>query len=290
MRIEQALEKFLVQLEADGRSPHTINQYLRHVTAFAEWARSNEIRGDVDAITHEDAARFLASKAARNAPDGRPKKATSANALRASLKVFFLYLHRAGITERDAGRLIRRAITSAGPPKCLTIAEQERLLETLANGESFEDRRDAVLFAFMLRSGARVGSTVALNVEDVDIHAQEVRIHAKGDRTEKIYLSAETAEQLREWIGDRRDGPLFATRFGARITTRQVARRLRCRLERAGITRAASPHSLRHSFATALYRRTGDLLMTKAALGHRSIASTLIYAHVDRERLRKAMA
>lgn len=290
MRIEQGLEKFIIQLDADGRSPHTINQYRRHVRAFAAWAHDSALRGDVDAITHEDVAKFLASKGARTTPTGATKKATSANALRTSLKVFFGYLHRAGITERDAGRLIRRAITSAGPPKCLTIAEQDRLLEVLAAGEGFEAERDHVLFALMLKTGIRVGSTVALDVNDVDLDAGEITLRCKGDRIERVYLNAEVVEQLRTWIGARFDGPLFATRHGGRLTTRQVARRLGQWIDRAGIKRAASPHSLRHSFATALYRRTGDILLVREALRHRSIASTLVYARADGEQLRRAMA
>jgi site-specific recombinase XerD len=290
MRIEHALDRFLVQLEADGRSIHTINQYRRHVTAFTAWARSNELRGDVDAITHEDAARFLSSKVARTTPTGAAKKATSANALRTSLKVFFGYLHRAGITERDAGRLIRRAITSPGPPKTLTAAEQERLLDALARGTGFEAERDRVLFTLMLRTGIRVGSAVALDVPDVNPDAGEITLRCKGDRIERVFLGDEIREALRDWIGERSDGPLFATRHGGWLTTRQVARRLGQWVERAGIKRAASPHALRHTFATALYRRTGDVLLVKEALRHRSVASTLVYARVDGERLRRAMA
>ena len=290
MRTEGALDRFIVQLEADGRSPHTIAQYRRHVTLFAAWAASVELRGDVDSIGHEDVARFLASKAARTTPDGRTKKATSANALRTSLKVFFGYLHRAGITERDAGRLIRRAITSAGPPKTLTLAEQDRLLEVLAAGGGFEAERDHVLFMTMLKTGVRVGSAVNLDVNDVDLDAGEITLRCKGDRIERTYLNAEVVEQLRKWIGERSVGPLFATRHGSRLTTRQVARRLAQWVEKAGIKRAASPHSLRHTFAMALYRRTGDILLVREALRHRSIASTLVYARADTERIRRAMA
>jgi site-specific recombinase XerD len=88
---------------------------------------------------------------------------------------------------------------------------------------------------------------------------------------------------------DRTTGPLFPTRDGRRLTSRQVARRLAGWLEAAGITRRASPHTLRHSFATQLYRKTGDILLVREALRHRSIASTLVYARVDGERLRRAL-
>jgi site-specific recombinase XerD len=290
MRIEEALGKFLMQLEADGRSIHTVNQYRRHVRAFARWATENALRGDVGAITQEDVARFLASPAAKKTAAGEVKKATSANALRSSLKLFFAFVNKAGYADHDAGRLIRRAITSAGPPKTLTPVEQEKLLQTLARGASYEDRRDAVLFETMLRTGIRVGSAVNLDVADVDLDAGEITLRCKGDRTEKVFIGSEIVERLRKWIGDRVEGPLFSTKDGRRLTTRQVARRLAQWVGNAGIRRSASPHSLRHSFAARLYARTHDILLVKEALRHRSIASTLVYARPDRDRLRAAMA
>ncbi len=93
---------------------------------------------------------------------------------------------------------------------------------------------------------------------------------------------------LAVYIGDRAAGPLFTTRKGQRITTRHTQRRVRQWFEKASITRA-SAHSLRHSFATELYQRTGDILLVKEALHHRSITSTLVYAEAGEDRLRRAM-
>ena len=111
MKIEEALAKFLIQIEADGRSRHTIRQYERHIRLFSHWVREVRPCGDVSKISHEDVALFLSSPLARTRPDGRVKKASSANALRSSLKGFFQYLNRAGYIVQDPGRLIRRAIS-----------------------------------------------------------------------------------------------------------------------------------------------------------------------------------
>jgi integrase/recombinase XerC len=288
MTILEALGRFEIQLAADGRSAHTIGQYRRHVKAFDAWAGSIGVR-EIEQVTHEHVAKFLSSPAARSTPDGRAKKATSTNAIRTSLKVFFAFVHGAGYAETNAGRLIRRAITSGGPPRTMSADDQQRLLETLAKAEGHEAERDHALFATMLRTGVRVGSVVGLNVEDVDLAAGELTLRCKGDRIERVFLGKDIATHLLRWIGDRTTGPLFPTRDGRRLTSRQVARRLAGWIEAAGITRRASPHTLRHSFATQLYRRTGDILLVREALRHRSIASTLVYARVDGERLRRAM-
>ncbi len=90
-------------------------------------------------------------------------------------------------------------------------------------------------------------------------------------------------------MADRSPGPLFTSKGGQRISRRQAQRRFTRWLEKAGVTRSASPHSLRHRFALALYGRTGDVLLVKEALHHRSITSTLVYARADEERLRRAL-
>ena len=105
MRIEAALERFLVQLQADGRSIHTRKQYQRHIRLLARWARDVGPRGDeLETLGHEDLARFLASPAATGRVGGGEKLATSANCLRSSLKGFFGYLHRAGYIPHDPSR------------------------------------------------------------------------------------------------------------------------------------------------------------------------------------------
>ena len=77
MTITEALERFLVQLQADGRSPHTINQYRRHIRLLAQWARDvGHGREKIEKLGHEDVARFLASPVANTRPDNAPKKAT----------------------------------------------------------------------------------------------------------------------------------------------------------------------------------------------------------------------
>ena len=96
MTIEDALDRFLVQLQAEGRSRHTVGQYRRHVAALTRWLAASGHPAEVDALDHETVAGFLAAPAARSRPDGAGKKATSVNAMRTSLRVFCSYLHRAG--------------------------------------------------------------------------------------------------------------------------------------------------------------------------------------------------
>lgn len=287
MRLDHALGLYIQQLRADGRSDHTVQQYQRHVRLLDRWLDGQV---PVEDISHEVLARFLNSDAARNRPDGKSKRATSTNGLRSSLRTFHSYLHAAGITATNPARLIRRARCAPPPPRGLSREEQDRLLTVLdaAQGEAAD--RDRVLFGLMLATGIRVGSALALDVEDVDLDRGELLLRTtKGDRPFVVFVNDRVAALLRAHIGERTAGPLFFSRQAGRVSARQVGRRLVRWGRVAGIKGPTCPHGLRHSFATDLYRRTGDVLLVKEALGHRSIASTAVYARTEPGRLRAAL-
>ena len=287
MRIEEALDAYVQQLAADGRSEHTRKQAERHVRMFVGW------HGDkpVEEVRHEDVARFLASDAVRLTADGAPRKPSSANALRSSLRCFFSFVHAAGYAAVNAARLVRRARCGPSRPKALSEADQAKLLAALEHARTPAERRDRALFHVLLRCGLRVGSAVALDVEDADLDAGTLHLRRlKAGGEDVVYVPGETAELLGAYLGGRSSGPLFASESGGRLTTRSVHRRLALWSERAGFPRPASPHQCRHSFAMRVYGATGDLLVTARALCHRSIASTAVYARPSEAAVRAAVS
>jgi len=291
MRIEQALEKFMVQLRADGRSPHTIGQYRRHIRTLAHWLADVGHSGDVREIGHEAVARFLGAHAATRRPDGRAKTATSINCLRSSLKGFFGYLHGAGYIRLNPGRLIRRAICASPPPRGLSPQDQKKLLSTLRNTKGPEAERDYALFHLMLATGIRLTSTLALDVGDVDLNRAEILLrNGKGNRQERVFLGRAICAHIRRYVSKVKSGPLFPGRPGERVTARHARRRLAMWFEEAKISGHHSPHSLRHAFALTLYAKTQNVLVVKQAMHHRSIGSTLVYTRASEAEVRKALA
>lgn len=290
MQIEQALALYEQQLRADGRSEHTVSQAQRHVLALARWAACEGPGCDLTALDHACLARFMGSDTARLRPDGSAKKPTSSNALRSSIRSFLRYCHDAGYVRQDPGRLIRRARCGPGPPRALTVGEKERFLEVLAEGVGPEARRDELLARLLLGAGLRLGEAVGLDGADLDLEAGQLWLRAtKSGRPARAFLPADLTEALHAHVEAQGQGPLFQARHGERISTRHARRRLVEALERAGVRRPAGPHSLRHSFATGLLGRTGDLALVQAALRHRSIAATTVYVEVPDERLREAV-
>jgi integrase/recombinase XerC len=290
MRLQDALDRFVVQLEADGRSTHTIGQYRRHVGLLSRWLAVEGHSDDLDELSHELVARFLIAPDARTSQRGGAKKATSMNALRSSLRAFFAYVHSAGWSRENAARLVRRARCAGGPPKGLSDQDRERLLSTLAAAVGRDARRDHLLFALMLGTGMRLSAALSLTADHVDLERGEVNVQAaKGNRVEVTYLSPALRTHLSSYLGGRQPGPLFPGANGRPLSRRHAARRLSIWMERAGCRGAAHPHSLRHTFALRLYERTGDLLLVQAALGHRSIQSSTAYARASSARLREVL-
>ena len=291
MQLQAALDRFTIQLRADGRSAHTIRQYTRHVRCLARWCADVGHSGHVEDLGHETLARFMNASVARTRPDGRRKRETSVNALRTSLRVFFGYLHRAGLIPDNPARLLRHARCAPPPPRALTENEQRRLLQALADAEGCEAQRDHMLFDLLLGTGLRLGAAVGLDVEDLDLERAEVHVHQdKGGRPKVVFVPPRVVKHLRVFLAERASGPLFARRDGQRISVRQVQRRLGYWLLRADVERRATVHSLRHTFAVAVYRRTRDLNLTRRALHHRSIVSTTIYAEVDDRDVQRAVS
>jgi len=224
MQLQAALQGFLVQLRADGRSPHTIGQYRRHGTALATWLSDAGIGTDLGDLTPEVLARFFASDAARGSCRGGPKTAVTLNAMRTSIRCFCSHLHQSGLLAANPARLLRRARCAPPPPKALHPDEQQRLLQVLAVADGPEAARDRMLVELLLYTGIRIGSALALDVPDIDLAHGDIALHTtKGDRPTTAILPTAIADKLRVFLGGRADGPVFLA-GDRRVSMRQLSR------------------------------------------------------------------
>jgi site-specific recombinase XerD len=290
MRLQDATDRLVDQLRADGRSPHTVGSYQRHLAALARWLAREARSDELAEILPETLAAFLNAPEARQSVHGGPKRTSSANAVRTSLRVAFGWFHQAGLVAANPARLVRRAICSPPPPRALSDQAVERLMDALVVAQGLVARRDHLLVDLILATGVRLGSALAIDVGDIDIVGSQLRLRrVKGDRVERVFLSRDLRDHLIGYLaGKPGSGPLFRGPRGERLTQRQARRRIKLWMARAGID-DGTPHGLRHTMATRLLRRTGDLFLVKAALLHRSITSTQIYLSVEDDRLRAAM-
>ena len=138
--------------------------------------------------------------------------------------------------------------------------------------------------------GLRVSELVGLNLDDLDFDQELVRVRGKGRRERLCPIGEMAARWLKGWIpcGSRKvagEKAVFLNQRGTRLSSRSVGRLLEAHLQKAGLASAASPHTLRHSFATHLLDRGADLRSVQELLGHRNLTTTQIYLHVTPERL-----
>jgi integrase/recombinase XerC len=207
----------------------------------------------------------------------------------ASLRSFFRYLRREGLVGADPSAGIRNPKQAKRLPRLLRIDEVIRLLEAVPVATP-AGVRDRAMLETLYGGGLRVGELVGLNLEDRDDESDLVRVRGKGRRERLNPVGAVAAEWLRRWVRLReprnpREPAVFLNRRGTRLTSRSVGRLLEGHLLRAGLVDAASPHTLRHSFATHLLDGGADLRSVQELLGHRNLTSTQIYTHVTQDRI-----
>ena len=148
------------------------------------------------------------------------------------------------------------------------------------------------MFSLLLGTGMRLGSVVGLRVRDLDLKGRYIRTIAKGGVERKVYFNSRLSRRLKAYMkaaGLSPEDPLFPSRNGGHLSRRQVQLRFKHWLRVAGIDGKYSVHSLRHTFAMNLYRKTGDLRLVQTTLGHKRITTTEIYATADDRRLKRAL-
>jgi site-specific recombinase XerD len=261
-----------------GRAPATRKAYTSDVEAFAEWMS----RSDVDApggVDRLHLRRYLASLGTR-----KLARATVARKA-AALRCYFSWQLRQGRIGADPARSLRAPAGGGRLPRVLSQGELSTLLDEPAATPL--DRRDHAVLELLYAAGLRVSELCGLDRDDVDLRGRTVTVLGKGSKQRRLPIHESAAAALREWLEHGRadmDGPaeaVFVNRRGARLGPRDVRRILD--------RRAASPthpHALRHTYATHLLDGGADLRVVQELLGHSSLATTQVYTHVSKERLR----
>jgi integrase/recombinase XerC len=285
-----AIERFLRFMAAErGGSPLTVKSYREDLLQLEEFLVSAGCPTPA-AATSVILRRFAAGlHAAGYAPSTIARKL-------ASMRSFFAFGQREGWTTSNPAKPLRSPRRPRKLPKFLTGDEIARLLAAPEPRQA-GGLRDRAILELMYSSGCRVRELVTLDDGDLDLRNATVRIRGKGRRERLGIVGSHAQTALRAWLTSRpepksagRAGgrPLFTNKFGGRLSVRGVARLLEKHLATAGLGRKASPHTLRHSFATHLLDAGADIRSVQELLGHKSLVTTQIYTHVTTSRLRDA--
>lgn len=278
------------QQSLTGLSAATVEAYARDVRDFAAWAERMAL-DDPSRVDRRALRRYLAYLGTR-----RYARRTIARKA-SSLRRYFAWLRRTGAIATDPAAGLSAPKGEARLPHVLRRDEVTTLLDDPparidGDAEPVRLRDDAVL-ELLYGSGLRVAELCGMDVGDIDLRRRAVRVLGKGSRTRQVPVSPPAAEAVRGWIERGRDalvteatpaGALFLNRRGRRLTPRDVRRLLD---RRSPVP--THPHALRHTFATHLLDGGADLRAVQELLGHADLATTQLYTHVSRERLRSVV-
>jgi len=281
------IERFLGAMVAErGCSPFTVKSYREDLLQLAEFLASAGCRSPGDA-TSTILRRFAGGLHAAGYAS-----ATVARKL-ASTRSFYAFGQREGWVRTNPAKPLRGPKRVRKLPKFLTGEEIGRLLAA-PQPKAAGGLRDRAILELMYSAGLRVRELVGIDDTDVDLRGGTVRVRGKGRRERLGIVGRHAQRAIEAWIASRprskgpavaRVQPLFTNRFGTRLSVRGVARLLEKHLVTAGLVGRASPHTLRHSFATHLLDAGADIRSVQELLGHKSLVTTQIYTHVTTTRL-----
>lgn len=142
--------------------------------------------------------------------------------------------------------------------------------------DSIDDLRDKLIVRTIYATGVRVSELCNMNIEDIDFDERTIRIRGKGDKIRLVFVDEDTLTEILKFVGIRTSGPLFVGQQGKHISSRAIQHIFK-HYAPSGIT----PHKIRHSYASELYKRSKNLRVVQENLGHTSIKTTEIYLHTD---------
>ena len=212
------------------------------------------------------------------------------------IRSFYRFLLLDGFIENDPTELLESPHLGEHLPEVLSTAEIDQI-EASIDLSKWEGHRNRAIIEVLFSCGLRVSELVTLKLSDLFLDEGYVRIFGKGSKERLVPISNRAIHELNLWFDDRNqmkikpgeEDYVFLNRRGAHLTRVMIFIMLRQQAELAGIKKVISPHTLRHSFATALLEGGADLRVIQALLGHESIGTTEIYTHIDTTALREAI-
>jgi integrase/recombinase XerD len=210
------------------------------------------------------------------------------------VRSFFRFLQLDGYREDDPTELLESPQIGEHLPEVLSPQEIDRL-EASIDLSKWEGHRNRAIIEVLFSCGLRVSELVNLKLSDLYLDEEYVHVFGKGSKERLVPISKRAIMELQFWFDDRchmtikpsEEDYVFLNRYGKHLTRTMILIMIKRQADIAGIQKTISPHTLRHSFATALLEGGADLRIIQALLGHESIGTTEIYTHIDTSMLRK---
>lgn len=267
-------------------SPNTLEAYMNDVRKLLDYVEENDLQ--LLTLQLEDLEHFSATL-----HDIGIQPVSQCRIL-SGVRSFFRYLQLDGYRDDDPTELLESPQIGSHLPEVLSTEEVDRI-EGAIDLSKPEGQRNKAIVEVLFSCGLRVSELVNLKLSNIFFEEEFVRVVGKGSKERLVPISPKAIKELRHWFIDRdrlnikkgEEDYVFLNRRGAHLTRTMILIMLKRLAEEAGIQKTISPHTLRHSFATALLEGGADLRVIQALLGHESIGTTEIYTHIDTTTLRQ---
>ncbi|WP_415040960.1 site-specific tyrosine recombinase XerD [Gordonia sp. (in: high G+C Gram-positive bacteria)] len=290
------MDRYLDHLVVErGVAANTAASYRRDLRRYREYLQSRGI-GDLRDVAEADVREFLV-----DLRSGRDGAAPLAESSIARTLVATRGLHKfavaEGIAEVDAAHGVRPPKPAQRLPKALTVDEVGAILAN-AGGDDPRGLRDSALLELLYSCGARISEVTSLDIDDLDLDHRTVLLRGKGGKQRLVPVGGPAVEAVQAYlvrarpalVGLRSGPAVFLNARGGRLSRQSAWQILADAAERAGVSAAVSPHTLRHSFATHLLDGGADVRVVQELLGHASVTTTQVYTLVTVSTMREVYA
>ena len=293
--MQEVLERYIDYLQAErNASKYTVRNYVNDLLGnyargsekgFFQFLKQKRIKTlrDIDNRVIRDYISWLMQQGVARGSISRKLSA---------IRSLFRYMSREGLLSSNPLKKASSPKLDRVLPSFLTADETVRLLESPDLSKP-EGKRDRALLELLYASGLRVSELVSLDLDQINLATNEIRVWGKGAKERMVLIGEPAARALKtyvnqgrpELLGEKRNLALLLNRYGERL----LARRVQKILERyaKNIGKLVHPHTLRHTFATHLLDGGADLRVVQELLGHAQLSSTQIYTHVTKSQAKK---
>ncbi|MBR4387718.1 MAG: tyrosine recombinase XerD [Prevotella sp.] len=267
-------------------SPNTLEAYMRDVDKLLQFLRQENIlptEAKLEDLRHFAAALYDLGIGAR-----------SQCRILSGVRSFYHFLLTDGYIDNDPTELLESPQLGTHLPEVLSTEEVDSI-EAAIDLSKWEGHRNRAIIETLFSCGLRVSELVNLKLSDLYLEERFLRVMGKGSKERLVPMSPRVIKELGYWFKFRdamdikpgEEDYVFLNRRGAHLTRTMILIMVKRLGNAAGIVKTISPHTFRHSFATALLEGGADLRAIQAMLGHESIATTEIYTHIDMASLRR---
>ncbi len=279
----QVIGDFLDYLRHQRRvSPHTLSSYQRDLGKLQEYCNTAQLSEWDDLRDHHIRA-FIARLRRNNLSPRSIQRTLSA------VRSFYNYLQRQGLAKINPANGVSAPKQPRPLPALLDVDQTAQLLNIKSDKPL--DLRDRAMMELIYSSGLRLSELVNLDLNNIDLSDQTVRVIGKGNKERMLPVGRYAITALQAWLAVRSgmaavgENAIFINNRGRRISQRMVQLRMKEWAIKQGVNSQLHPHMLRHSFASHLLESSGDLRAVQELLGHADISTTQIYTHVDFQHL-----